>query len=64
MIKLSARNQIDGTIKTVKPGAMTTHVTIDVSPRVTITASLTNEAAEELGLKPGMAAIAVIRASG
>jgi molybdopterin-binding protein len=62
-MKLSARNQIAGTIKTVKPGATTTHVTIEVSPTVTITASITNEAATELGLAPGKAAIAVIKAS-
>jgi molybdopterin-binding protein len=63
VMKLSARNQIAGTIKAVKPGATTTHVTIEVSPAVTITASITNEAAEELGLKPGMQATAVIKAS-
>ena len=62
-MRLSARNQIVGTIKTVKPGATTTHVTIEVSPTVTITSSITNEAAEELELKPGMAATAVIKAS-
>ena len=62
-MKLSARNQIAGTVKTVKPGATTTHVTIEVSPTAVITASITNEAAEELGLKPGMPAMAVIRAS-
>ena len=61
-MKLSARNQIGGTIKTVKPGVTTTHVTIEVSPAVMITASITNEAAEELGVKPGMAATAVIKA--
>jgi molybdopterin-binding protein len=62
-MKLSARNQIAGTIKSVKPGATTTHVTIEVSPTVTITSSITNEAAEGLGLQPGMQAIAVIKAS-
>jgi molybdopterin-binding protein len=62
-MKLSARNQIPGTIKTVKPGATTTHVTIEVSPTVTITCSITNEAAEELALKAGMKATAVIKAS-
>jgi molybdopterin-binding protein len=62
-MRLSARNQIAGTMKTVKPGATTTHVTIEVSPTVTITASITNEAAEELGLKAGMQATAVIKAS-
>ena len=62
-MRISARNQIAGTIKTVKPGATTTHVTIEVSPTVTVTASITNESAEELGLKVGMAATAVIKAS-
>ena len=45
------------------PGATTTHVTIEVSPTVTITASITNEAAEELALKVGMPAYAVVKAS-
>jgi len=63
-MKLSARNQIPGTIKEVKPVAMTTHVTIDVRQKpVTIMASITNEAAEELGLKVGMQATAMIKAS-
>ncbi len=62
-MKLSARNQIPGTIVTVKPGATTTHVTIAISGDVTVTASITNEAAEELGLKAGMKAFAVIKAS-
>jgi len=62
-MKLSARNQIAGTIKNVKPGATTMHVTIEVSPTVTITASTTNEASEELGLRAGMTATAVIKAS-
>jgi molybdopterin-binding protein len=62
-MKLSARNQIAGTIQTVKPGATTTHVTIDIGGGVTITASITNEASEELALKPGMKAFAVVKAS-
>lgn len=62
-MKLSARNQIPGTIKTVKPGATTTHITIEISSGVTVTASITNEAAEELALTPGMPAFAVIKAS-
>ena len=62
-MKLSARNQLVGTIKTIKPGATTTHVTIEIAPSVTIMASITNEASEELGLKVGMKATAVIKAS-
>jgi molybdopterin-binding protein len=51
--KLFDRNQIAGTIKPAKPRATTPHLTIEVSPTVTITSSITNEAAEELGLKAG-----------
>jgi molybdopterin-binding protein len=47
----------------VKPGATTTHVTIDISGGVTITAFITNQAAEELQLKPSMKAFAVVKAS-
>ncbi len=62
-MKLSARNQIPGTIHAVKPGATTTHVTIDISGGVLVTAYITNESAEEMQLKPGMKAFAVIKAS-
>jgi molybdopterin-binding protein len=62
-MKLSARNQLAGVIKDVKPGATTTHVTIEVSSTVLITASITNESAQELGLKPGVKATAVIKSS-
>ncbi len=62
-MKLSARNQIAGTIAEVQPGATTTHVRIEVADGLVITASITNEAARELGLAPGMKAVAVIKAS-
>jgi molybdopterin-binding protein len=38
-------------------------VTIDIGGGVTVTASITNESAEEMALKPGMKAFAVIKAS-
>ena len=60
-MKLSAGNQMPGTIKDVKPGATTTHVKIEIFP--TVTASITTEAVEELGLKAAMKATAVIEAS-
>jgi molybdopterin-binding protein len=62
-MKLSARNQLKGTIVEVTKGATTSHVRIDVGNGVTITASITNEAVSELGLKNGDAAWAVIKAS-
>ena len=61
-MKLSARNQIKGRILDVKKGQTTAHVRIDVGGSI-ITASITNEAVDELGLKPGIEATAVIKAS-
>ena len=61
-MKLSARNQIKGVIKSVTLGQTTAHVELDVGGAV-LTASITNEAVEALGLKAGKAAYAVIKAS-
>jgi molybdopterin-binding protein len=63
MNKLSARNQLKGKIVEVKTGATTSHVRIDIGGGVVITASITNEAVAELGLKSGQDAVAVIKAS-
>ena len=63
MNKLSARNQIKGKIVDVTKGATTSHVRIDVGGGTTITAAITNEAVAELGLKAGVDAWAVIKAS-
>ena len=62
MMKISARNKIKGTIKTVTKGQTTSHIEIDVGGNV-VTASITNEAVDELGLKVGQSAYAVIKAS-
>ena len=62
-MKLSARNQIKGKVASIQKGATTGHVRIDIGNGVTITASITNEAIDELALKVGDDAIAVIKAS-
>lgn len=62
-MKLSARNQISGKAAEVKKGQTTAHVRIDIGNGVTITASITNEAVDELGLKAGDQVTAVIKAS-
>jgi molybdopterin-binding protein len=62
-MKISARNQIKGKVIEVRKGATTAHVRIEIAPGRTITASITNEAVDELKLKAGDAATAVIKAS-
>jgi molybdopterin-binding protein len=61
-MKLSARNQLKGRIVGVTRGATTSHVRIDIGGAV-VTASITNEAVDELKLAAGQDAYAVIKAS-
>ncbi len=63
MMKLSARNQIKGKVTSVAKGQTTGHVHIDIGNGVTIHSSITNEAIDDLGLKIGDEATAVIKAS-
>jgi len=62
-VKLSARNQIKGKVVAVQKGQTTGHVRIDIGNGAVITSSITNEAIDELGLKMGDDATAVIKAS-
>ena len=62
-MKLSARNQVKGTVKSVTKGQTTSHVQIEVAGGAVITASITNEAVDELNLTPGQSAYAIIKAS-
>ena len=63
MMKLSARNQIKGRITKVEKGQTTGHIHIDIGNGVTIHSSITNEAIDDLALKVGDEAMAVIKAS-
>jgi len=62
-MKLSARNQIRGKVVAIQKGATTAHVNIDIGTGTAITASITNEAVDDLGLKVGDDALAIIKAS-
>ncbi|MGN6747256.1 MAG: TOBE domain-containing protein, partial [Xanthobacteraceae bacterium] len=62
-MKLSARNKLQGKILEVKKGATTAHVRLEIGPGLIVTASITNEAVEELGLKTGGTAMAIVKAS-
>jgi molybdopterin-binding protein len=61
-MKISARNLLKGKILEVKKGATTAHVRLDIGG-ATVTASITNEAVDELKLAAGQQAYAVIKAS-
>ena len=62
-MKLSARNMLKGKIVEVKKGKTTSHVRIEIGSGAVVTASITNEAVDELKLKKGQTAYAVVKAS-
>jgi molybdopterin-binding protein len=62
-MRLSARNVLKGRVVKVIRGQTTAHVKLDVGGGSVITASVTVEAVDELGLREGDAAYAVIKAS-
>ena len=62
-MKLSARNQLKGRVVGVEKGTTTAHVRIDIGGGVIVTSSITNEAVDDLALKVGDDAWAVIKAS-
>ena len=62
-MKISARNTIKGKITKIVHGPVSTEVHIQVAPGTEIISSITSAAAQSLGLKEGMEAYAVIKAS-
>ena len=62
-MKISARNILPGRIIALTKGATTAHVRLELPGGAIVTASITNEAVDELGLAVGGEASAVIKAS-
>ncbi len=62
-MRISARNQIRGTVVEVKKGATTAHVRVDIGNGQIVTSAITNEAVDDLGIKSGGKVTAVIKAS-
>ncbi|MDD5269235.1 MAG: TOBE domain-containing protein [Methylococcales bacterium] len=60
--RISARNQLPGTVTTVKPGAVNTEVDIESKGGESITATVTNDSVETLGLRKGQAVTAIFKA--
>jgi molybdopterin-binding protein len=62
-MKLSARNQISGTIVSITPGAVNGSIKVDIGGGNVVTANITEEAIAELGLAEGEAVTVIIKAS-
>lgn len=62
-MKISARNQIAGTVLSVTPGAVSASVKIDIGGGNIVTSSVTNEAVVDLGLSVGDKVTVIVKAS-
>ena len=62
-MKISARNAIKGKVVDVQKGAVMASVTLDIGGGQKVTAAILLESVEDLGIKVGDEAMAVIKAT-
>ena len=62
-MKLSARNQLEGKVASVDLGAVMANVKIEIAEPGVITAVITKESAEKLGLAEGDDVCAIIKST-
>jgi molybdopterin-binding protein len=63
IMRLSARNQLTGTVAAIEVGAVMTVVKVDLDGGQQITASITKDPAEDLGLTVGARVTAVVKST-
>lgn len=62
-MKISARNSLKGTVKSIEPGAVNTQIVIELSNGVEMVSIITKDSAERLNLAEGKTVYAVVKAS-
>ncbi len=62
-MRLSTRNQLTGTVAAIEVGSVMTIVKVDLDGGQQMTASVTRDGVEELGLKVGSPVIALVKAT-
>ena len=60
--RISARNQLPGTVTLVKPGTVNTEVDIELKGGELVTATVTNDSVDTLGLRKGQSVTAIFKA--
>jgi molybdopterin-binding protein len=61
-MELSARNQLKGTVKAIKSGAVMAEITVEVKPG-SVTAAITDSSRDRLRLKEGDEVAVIIKAT-
>jgi len=62
-MKMSARNQLRGTIKSVKPGAVMAEVVVELPGGQEIVSAITLTSAQELNLRVGDNVVAIVKST-
>ena len=62
-MKMSARNQLKGKVVDVKEGAVNGIVTLELPCGQQVVSTITLDSIKSLGLKPGVEAVAIIKAT-
>ncbi len=62
-MKISARNVLKGTVRSIKKGAVNAEVVLELAKGVEVVSIITLGAVRSLGLKKGMEAYAIVKAS-
>jgi molybdopterin-binding protein len=62
-MKLSNRNQWQGTIRSINHGAIVSEVILEISPEIIVTSIVSKSSVENLGLKVGGKAYALIKST-
>ena len=62
-MKASARNRFDGVVGHVRRGSVHDEVELEIADGVQVVATVTHESVDALGLRPGAAAFALVKAS-
>jgi molybdate transport system regulatory protein len=62
-MKISARNQLAGTVKSVTEGAVMSEVVVDIAGRNEVVAAITAESTRRLGLIAGRKVVAIIKST-
>lgn len=62
-MKVSARNTLKAKVKKIIPGSVNSEIILEISSGVEVTAIITKDSVESLGLKEGSDAYAVVKST-
>jgi molybdopterin-binding protein len=62
-VRLSARNQFNGTVTAIKLGGVMAEITVDIGGGHEMVSAITRESADQLGLHEGSSVTVIVKAT-